>query len=236
MHDRGPVLRLSLLAALAVTFTAAAFSGQPSPSQDAVSLLRSYVRATDAELKRLERGGVISKTLDSPDGKEVTSFGAIRVACTADVFAERVRDIERFKASEYVIQIGRFKAQPAPEDLLPLTLDVTDRDAMRVCRPGNCGLRLPAAAMEHFRTSIPWGTPGETDAAAAAMRQFLLEEARTYLKIWRYRAARLCQSCRDDTARGGVQAAPQTVRVQGRKPARTLSLARRVPAGNTRGC
>ncbi len=182
MHDRGPVLRLSLLAALAVTFTAAAFSGQSTPSQDAVSLLRSYVRATDAELKRLERGGVISKTLDSPDGKEVTSFGAIRVACTADVFAERVRDIERFKASEYVIQIGRFKAQPAPEDVLSLTLDVTDREAMRVCKPGNCGLRLPAAAMEHFRTSIPWGTPGETDAAAAAMRQFLLEEARTYLK------------------------------------------------------
>ena len=149
-----------MVAALAVTFTAAAFTGQSTPSQDVVSLLRSYIRATDAELNRLERGGVISKTLDSPDGKEVTSFGAIRVACTADVFAERVRDIERFKASEYVIQIGRFKAQPAAEDLSRADARLTDRDAMRVCRPGNCGLRLPAAAMEHFRTSIPVGHPG----------------------------------------------------------------------------
>jgi hypothetical protein len=35
--------------------------------------------------------------------------------------------------------------------------------------------------MDRFRTAIPWGTPGEADAAAAAMRQFLLEEARAYL-------------------------------------------------------
>jgi hypothetical protein len=170
-----------MVPALAVTFAAAALTGQSTASHDVVSLLRTYIRATDAELNRLEHGGVISKTLDSPDGKEVTSFGAIRVACTADVFAARLRDIERFKASEYVLQIGRFKAQPTIEDLSAMTLDPSDREAMRVCRPGNCGLRLPAAAMEHFRTSIAWGTPNEADQAAAAMRQFLVQEARTYL-------------------------------------------------------
>ena len=170
-----------MVPALAVTCAAAALTGQSTPAHDVVSLLRTYIRATDAELNRLEHGGVISKTLDSPDGKEVTSFGAIRVACTADVFAERLRDIERFKASEYVIQIGRFKAQPTVEDLSAMTLDPSDREAMRVCRPGNCGLRLPAAAMDHFRTSIAWGTPREGDEATAAMRQFLVQEARTYL-------------------------------------------------------
>jgi hypothetical protein len=169
-----------MLPALALSLTAAALSGQSQTSQDAVSLLRGYLRATDAELKRLERGGVITKTLESPDGREVTTFGAIRVACTADVFAERLRDIERFKASEYVLQIGQFKAQPGVEDLAAMTLDPSDREAMRVCRPGNCGLRLPAAAMERFRTTIPWGTPAEADAAAAAMRQFLVQEVRTY--------------------------------------------------------
>jgi hypothetical protein len=170
-----------MLPALAVSLTAAALTGQSQTNHDAVSLLRGYLRATDAELKRLERGEVITKTLDSPDGREVTSFGAIRVQCTADIFAERLRDIERFKASEYVLQIGRFKAQPGVEDLAAMTLDPTDRAAMRVCKPGNCGLRLPAAAMDHFRTTVPWGTPAEADAAAAAMRQFLVQEVRTYL-------------------------------------------------------
>jgi hypothetical protein len=179
----GPVIRLLMPPALALTLTATVLTGsQPQPTQDAVPLLRSYIRATDAELRRLERGGVLTKTLDSPDGKEVSSFGAIRVACTADVFAERVRDIERFKASEYVLQIGQFKAQPGVADLAGLTLDPGDREAMHLCRAGNCGLRLPAAAMEHFRTAIPWGTPAEAEGAAAAMRQFLTDEARTYLK------------------------------------------------------
>src|SRR5205085_4522943 len=136
------------------------------------------VRATDAELRRLDRGGVLSKTLESPDGKEVTTFGVIRVSCTAEVFIERIRDIERFKASEYVLQIGRFQPQPVAADLAPLTLEVADREAMRTCRPGSCGLRLPAATMDKFRTTIPWGTPSEADAAAAAMRQFLLDEAK----------------------------------------------------------
>jgi hypothetical protein len=164
-----------------VLVTSAALTTPAQAPPDVVSVLRPYVRATAAELKRLERGSVLTKTLDSPDGKEVTSFGAIRVACSSDVFAERVRDIERFKASEYVLQIGRFQAEPSARDLSGLSLDPSDREAMRTCKPGNCGLRLPAATMERFRTTIPWGTPGEPAAAAAAMRQFLADEARTYL-------------------------------------------------------
>lgn len=144
-------------------------------------MLRKHIRASDSDLKRLERGEVLTKTLDSPDGREVTSFGAIRVSCTADTFAARVRDIERFKASEYVLQIGRFQLQPSVQDVAPLTLDPGDRDAMRGCRPGSCGLRLPADTMDRFRTTIPWGTPGEAPAAAAAMREFLVDEARKYL-------------------------------------------------------
>jgi hypothetical protein len=175
------LIRFLILPATAVCLTAAILPGTLQNKPDVVALLRPFVRATDGELRRLEHGGILTKTLDTPDGKEVTTFGAIRVACTADVFAERIRDIEKFKASEYVLQIGRFQPQPSPADLAGLTLEPGDREAMRTCKAGNCGLRLPLAAMEKFRTSIPWGTPAETDAAAAAMRQFLADEARTYL-------------------------------------------------------
>jgi hypothetical protein len=164
-----------------VFLTAATFPATTQNNQDVVTVLRPFVRATDAELRRLEHGSVLTKTLDSPDGKEVTTFGAIRVACTADVFVERIRDIERFKASEYVLQIGRFQPHPSAGDLSGMTLEAGDREAMRACRPGSCGLRLPAAALEKFRSTIPWGTPAETDTAAAAMRQFLADEARVYL-------------------------------------------------------
>ncbi len=166
------------LAASAVVWVSAARQSVP---QDTLTSLRTFVRASDADLRRLERGAVLTKTLEAPDGKEINSFGVIRVTCTADVFAARVRDIERFKASEYVIQIGRFQASPSLQDVAPLALDPGDREAMRVCKPGSCSLRLPAAVMNRFRTTIPWGTPAETEAAAAAMRQFLVDEARTYM-------------------------------------------------------
>jgi hypothetical protein len=168
---------LSLAASVALSVSAI---GDSVP-QDSLAILRKYIRASDADLRRLERGTVLTKTLDAPDGREVTSFGVIRVTCTADVFAARVRDIERFKASEYVLQIGRFQASPSLEDVAPLTLDPGDREAMRACKSGSCNLRLPAAVMNRFRTTIPWGSPAETEAAAAAMRQFLVDEARTYV-------------------------------------------------------
>ena len=175
------MIRFLIVPAAAVCLTAATLTGTFQNKQDVVEVLRPYVRATEGELRRLEHGSVLTKTLDTPDGKEVTTFGAIRVACTADVFAARIREIEKFKASEYVLQIGRFQAQPSAADLAGLTLEPGDREAMRTCKAGACGLRLPLAAMDKFRTSIPWGTPAEVDAAAAAMRQFLADEARTYL-------------------------------------------------------
>jgi hypothetical protein len=175
------LIRFLIAPATAVCLTAAFLPGTFQNNQDVVVVLRPFVRASEGELRRLEHGGILTKTLDTPDGKEVTTFGAIRVACTADVFAERIRDIEKFKASEYVLQIGRFQPQPSPADLAGLTLEAGDREAMRTCKAGACGLRLPLAAMDRFRTSIPWGTPAETEAAAAAMRQFLADEARAYL-------------------------------------------------------
>ena len=45
-----------------------------------------------------------------------------------------------------------------------MTLDPTDREALRSCKTGDCGLRLPAAAMESVpRKNIPWGTPAKAD-------------------------------------------------------------------------
>jgi hypothetical protein len=161
-------------------------AASPSPQQAqttpaSVASLRTYIRASDAELKRLAQGEVLTRTLDAPDSREISTLGAIRVRCTPEHFIARVRDIERFKASEYVLQIGRFQPQPSLQDVATLTLDPGDRDGMRTCRPGSCTLRLPAAAMERFRTQIPWGTPAEVDAAAVAMRQFLVDEARAYM-------------------------------------------------------
>ena len=93
--------------------------------------LRKHIRATEAELKRLALGEVLTRTLEAPDGREITTFGVIKVRCTADTFVARLKDIERFKASEYVLQIGRFQPQPSVQDVRPLAFDADERAALR---------------------------------------------------------------------------------------------------------
>lgn len=146
-----------------------------------VALLRPYIRASDAELRRLERGDPITRTLQSSDSHEITTIGAIRVTCTADTFVARMRDIERFKAGEYLLQIGRFAESPAITDVAHLTIDAEDRRALAKCRPGSCALRLPADAMTHLRTAIPWGAADEADVAVAEVRAFVAREAAAYV-------------------------------------------------------
>ena len=170
---------LSALVALGFSLCAP----RPAGSGDTAAVptfMRAYIRASDAELKRLDRGEAVTRTLESRGGREVSTIGAIRVRCTSDTYITRVRDIERFKAGEYVLQIGRFSPAPVVADVEALTLDDEDRAALRACRIGSCALRLPAAAIDRFRTEVAWHSAGAAGAADAVMRAFLADEARTY--------------------------------------------------------
>jgi hypothetical protein len=150
------------------------------PLSTARSVLRPYIRATDSEMRRIDVGNAVTRTLQSADGREVTTVGAIRVNCTADTFLARVRDIERFKSGEYLLQIGRFDRQPSPENVSALVVD-DDRAGLRTCRPGSCSWRLPAKAIEHLRATIPWGAKNEAEVANAEIRSLLVAEAAAYV-------------------------------------------------------
>jgi hypothetical protein len=165
----------------AIAGIASATLARTASQSPAAHVLRPYVRASDAELRRLDRGDPIARTLQSADSREITTIGAIRVRCSSDTFVARVREIERFKASEYLLQIGRFDRAPAEADVARLTLDAEDRRALAECRPGSCELRLPADAMARLRASIGWGAPNESDTADAAVRAFVAREAAAYV-------------------------------------------------------
>lgn len=152
-----------------------------SPAAGAPSALRAFIRASDAELRRIDSGAAVTRTLQSSDGREITTVGAIRVTCTADIFLARVRDIARFKASEYLLQIGRFSAQPSPADVFALAVD-DDRAALRSCHPGSCSWRLPVRAMQQLRMGIPWGGTHEADVANQEVRWVIAAEAADYVR------------------------------------------------------
>ena len=102
-HDREPVLRLLMFPALAVTLTAAVAPAALTDSRTlspAPSLHSCQRRRTAAA--RTRRGAHEDARFPRREGSD--HLRRHPGACTADVFAARIRDIERFKASEYVLQ------------------------------------------------------------------------------------------------------------------------------------
>jgi hypothetical protein len=132
----------------------------------------------------LDRDQVVARVL-SGKGGQLAVFVATRLDAQPDALVAWTRAIAEFKRSKSVLAIGRFSDPPRPSDLEELTLDRADLDAIRRCRPGQCGLKLSAGDIESLAAAL--GTAGAEwrDAAQREFRRLLVE------RVLRYRAGGL---------------------------------------------
>ena len=92
-----------------------------------------------------------------------------------------MRDIVNFSKSGRVFQSGKFTIVHV-DDLATLTFEDADIDALRVCKPKGCDVKLPAAAIERFRKEIIWSLPDYDERASELWKQILIEYAGTYIR------------------------------------------------------
>ena len=171
----------TLCAALAlIAFTMAPGWAQ-SPPQEPEAFLRKYIHLSDSELAAMKRGDVVAKLVDTANKRELAVFGVVRLAVPKDYFVTRVRDIMGYKKDAGVLQIGKFSDPPGPDDLAGLTIDADDLKALRTCKVGNCGVRMPADEIKRFRTEVDWSRPDAGKRATALARQMLLRYVTAYL-------------------------------------------------------
>jgi hypothetical protein len=142
--------------------------------------LTRLLRFSAGDLAAARRGEVVKHGLPSRAPGEIAVTGAVRIAAPKEAFFARVRDIATFKSGPDVLQIGRFSSPPVLEDLAALTIDADDFD-VRSCRVGDCGIRLPAAAIERFAREVDGKAPDAQARAAALFKQILLERVTAYL-------------------------------------------------------
>src|SRR5690349_6507041 len=76
---------------------------------------------TPADRRVLERGEIVSRTLDGTAG-QVGVFAISRTSAGADSLVAMARSIEDLKRSSFVKGIGRFSDPPRLEDLSALVL------------------------------------------------------------------------------------------------------------------
>ena len=160
------ILRSAALLAVAVTVAVSGSAAQDSP------FVIKHAGFTAADLKRIDRGEVVTRPLTA-DGGEVALAAAALVRAPVRFYLERFRGIESFKRSAEVLQIGRFSDPPTVGDLRNLTIDADDIEHLRACRPGKCDLKLPDEAMARMS--------GRTDLDTA-FREWLAEYVARYLR------------------------------------------------------
>ncbi len=144
------------------------------------TLFRQTLGFSAADMRAFDAGAVVIRSLDTPVREELAHVAAVHVNAAPARFLDRFRDIVRFEKGPGIPQIGRFSTPPRPEDLAGLTLPAPDLAALRACRPGDCDLKLPAAAMSRFRNDVNWASPGAADQANAIARDMLLNLVLAY--------------------------------------------------------
>lgn len=172
-----------LPAFLSLLLGAALLVGVASPAAQSASFVTNLLRQerfSAADLRTLDAGEAVVKTLDTPVRRELAHFGVVHIDAPPDRFVDRFRDIERFERGPGIPQIGRFGIPPRRADLAALTLPAEDITALATCRPGDCDVKLPTAAMTRFRNQVNWSSPNAALEAHDVARALILELVHAY--------------------------------------------------------
>lgn len=172
--------RARVLAALGAALLIAATVPDAQSGSSLDRLLTDRMGFSAADLRDLDAGSAVIHSLDTRLREEIAHVGAVYVDAAPEQFVERFRDIEQFERGPGIPQIGRFESPPQASDLELLTLPVGDFAALSQCRPGDCDLKLSAAAMSRFRSEVEWSSAGAARQADDLARSMILDLVDAY--------------------------------------------------------
>jgi len=171
-------LRLVLWGAICIL--AIAIHGQ-SLAPEPYTFLSRHLGFSSADLAALDTGQVLVTLPKTTETREVAAFAIARLDVSTDFFIEKVRDIENFKKSENVLQIGKFGNPPKLADMARLTVDQVDIEGIKRCQMKSCDLKMSAEFIERFR-KVDWSSPTYRDAVTRLVHEMLLEQLQDYLR------------------------------------------------------
>ena len=156
-----------------------AVSGAATVDQSRTFLMAAF-DLSSAEIGRLDRGEVISRTLDVKNHREIATLGIVRINTSPSTYVERLADITTFKRTEGVLQIGRFSSIPQLGDVASLSIDEPDLKRLRECRVEDCDVRLSADVIERVQREIDWHAADASRQATLLIRQLLVDYVTRY--------------------------------------------------------
>jgi hypothetical protein len=105
---------------------------------------REYVGLNDHQIAAIRRGTAIAKVIDTRTPDEVFVFGSVYVEATPESYLRFASDIDALRKLPSFLAIRKFSDPPQLSDLDGFTLEKDDVKQLKNCKPGHCGIRLPA--------------------------------------------------------------------------------------------
>jgi hypothetical protein len=175
MSEWRRIRKLEILTLVAALATVSAVRAQaPEPH----TFLQKYAGFSDTELREMDQGKVVVKTLRSPVGHEITIVGVALFKASTEFFLRMYRDIERFESG--LGPLKKISDPPHPGDFEAMTLPDRDVEALSKCRIGDCDLKLGETSIARFQTEVDWDDPQAGKRAQAIFRELALAFTAAY--------------------------------------------------------
>lgn len=133
-----------------------------------------------AQLAAIERGEGVVRVLPTQDRRDVAVFGIITAAVARDVYVRRMRDFRTSLRTPDRTRLGIFGDPATEADVADVTIHARDIQEMKTCRPGRCGVKLPATDMQRIREEMNWSAPDLEAQVTAYARRRLLQYVADY--------------------------------------------------------
>jgi hypothetical protein len=149
-------------------------------SAEPYTFFHEYVGLSDDEIQYIQRGKPIAKIMPSRVPDEVFVFGSVYVNSTPERYLKLASDIEALRKLPGFLAIQKFSDPPKLSDLDGFTLEESDVEELKNCRPGHCEIQLPTEAMEDFQRSVNWRAPDRADQANDLAQKMALDALGRY--------------------------------------------------------
>ena len=143
--------------------------------------LKNHVGFTDQDFLKVAQRRIVTRVLKTSDKDEAAVVGVLRLNASQDVFFKVMREIDAYEY-ETVSKIKPIRVPPQLGDFAGLGFGRGEIDDLRKCEPGNCALKVSAAAMERLQEEIDWSAEDHGSRVNELLRQMAYEYIFNYLR------------------------------------------------------
>jgi hypothetical protein len=142
--------------------------------------LAKEIGFTAAEIRTVTQGGAVAKLVPSANDREVTVFGAVRIAVPRSFFVQGQLDFQRSLRTATRPALGIFGDPPKVEDVAAFQLGRDDLEDLKSCKPGSCDMKLPATEMTRMGAIVDLSAPDAAARVSAYARTRLVDLVADY--------------------------------------------------------